>query len=127
MEALQRFIQAFLGLNVGMTVVVLAGDRGGGRFALTLAALVLAITAAPYLGVVAAMRRLSPRWAVAVGTAASLFGAADAALRMQALYFPTSTSDGAIAIWLPVSSLIAIPALAVVSYGGLAALDRARR
>ena len=124
MEALQRFIHAFLGLGVGLTAVRLATDRGGGRFAFTLSALLLVVAAAPYLVAMAAMRRVPPRWALAVALATCLFGAADAALRMKAFYFATSTADGAMAIWLPLYSLAVIPGLAIVAYACIAIVDR---
>jgi hypothetical protein len=115
MDALTRFIQAFMAMNLGMTAVELASERGG-RFLFTFVVFVLALTAAPYLAAMAGMRRLPARWAIALGIAAALFGAADAALRMQALYFPRTSTDPAMAVWLPITSVVVIPVLAAVAY-----------
>ena len=115
MDTLKRFIQAFMAMNLGMTAVELATERGG-RFLFTFVALVLALTAAPYVASMAGMRRLSEPRALALGIAAVVFGAADAALRMQALYFPSTSTDPAMAVWLSLSSVAVIPALAVLAY-----------
>ena len=125
MDTLKRFIQAFMAMNVGMTAVELATERGG-RFLFTFIALVLALTAAPYVAAMAGMRRLPERWALALGIAAMLFGAADAALRMQALYFPRTSTDPATAVWLSLSSFAVIPALVVVAYPFVRLSHRAR-
>jgi hypothetical protein len=116
MEALRRFIQAFMAMNVGMTVVELTTERGGGRFLFTFMALVLALTAAPYVASLRGMRRLPARWAQALAVAAVLYGAADSVLRMQALYFPVRSGDPARAVWIPVASIVVIPVLAAVTY-----------
>jgi hypothetical protein len=115
MEALRRFIQAFMAMNVGMTAVELAGERGG-RFLLTFVALVLALTAAPYVASLWGMRRLSARWAQSVAVAAALYGAADSVLRMQALYFPVQSGDPARAVWIPLASIVVIPVLSALAY-----------
>lgn len=116
MEALQRFVRMFMGLSVGMTAVAIVTGGGSARFLLTLIALILVAAAAPYLLALAAMRRLPPRWGLAVAIATCLFGIADAAYRMQAFYFPNSPADGAMAIYMPLYSLAVIPVLALVSY-----------
>src|SRR5262245_7393248 len=105
MATQQRFIQAFMVLSAAITAVQIAQDRGGGRFLLTLIAAVMAACVAPYLGALAAMRRLPARWALAVGLAACMFGAVDVAVRTQAFNFPTVQSNGSMALWLPIYSL----------------------
>lgn len=115
MDTLLRFIQAFMAMNLGMTAVELATERSG-RFLFTFIALVLALTAAPYVASMAGMRRLPERWALALGSAAVVFGAADAALRMQALYFPRTSTDPAMAVWISIASIAIIPVFAVIAY-----------
>ena len=115
MDALRRFIQAFMAMNVGMTAVELATERGG-RFLLTFIALVLALTAAPYVASLWGMRRLPPRWARSLAVATVLYGAGDAMLRMQALYFPLRSGDPARAVWIPLASILVIPVLTAVAY-----------
>ena len=126
MEALQRFIQAFLILAVGLTATAVVTQGGGGRFALTLAALVLLLAAVPYLAAKAVMRRFPERWAMAVGIATCLFGVSDVFFRMRAFFFPVSPLDGAMAIWIPLYSLAVIPGLAVGAYACIAASRRFR-
>ena len=103
-------------LSLGLTAGALLNERGGGRWMFTLIGLVLFGAAAPYLAAGAAVRRLPARWAVAVGVAVCVFGVADAAMRTQAFYFPESDSDGAMALWLPIASLAAIPLTALICH-----------
>ncbi len=115
MDTTVRFLQAFLTLSFGITLVKLSGDSGGGDYFFTLLWLVLVATAAPYLLAMATMRRVGERWGLAIGIATLIFGFADAAVRMQAFFFPTDRSGGGMAFWLPIYSLGIIP-LAVTLY-----------
>ena len=96
-------------------------------------ALVLWGAALPYLLALAAARRLSPSWGTAVSAATAFFGAVDVAVRMQAFFFPSERSGGAMGLWLPLSAVVAIPALAVLLHTAVgvfargAAADHARR
>lgn len=122
MATLYRFTQAFMALSAGITAMNIVQAGGGGRFLLTLIAAVMVASVAPYLGALAAMRRLPLRWGLAVGIAACVFGAVDVAVRTQAFNFPTERSDGSMALWLPIYSLVAIPVMAVLSYAAVTAV-----
>ncbi len=122
-QTLRRFIEALFVLSLGVTVVKLSGDRGGGDAFFTLLALVLCGTIAPYWLGLRAMSRW-PGWAVAIGVGTTLFGAVDVAIRMQAFYFPTIRSDGAMALWLPLASLGLIPGAAVIAHTIVGAFTR---
>jgi hypothetical protein len=124
MDILLRYIRMLMVLSLAITGLQLVQDRGGGQWFFTLLGLVVALNLAPYLGAIAVMRRVPPRWAQAVGTSTCLFGLADVAVRMQAFNFPTENSDGRMALWLPLSALAAIPLLTVVCYAGVAAFSR---
>ena len=113
-----------MALSVVITVVQILQDGGGGRFLFTLVAAVLAGCIAPYVGVRAAMHRLPARWALAVGVAGLVYGAVDVAVRTQAFNFPTERSDGAMALWLPLYSVAAIPVVTVLGYAAVTALYR---
>lgn len=127
METLLRFLRMLMVLSLAITLIQLAQDRGGGNLFFTLVGLVLALNLAPYLGSMAAMRRLPGRWPVAVGMAACLFGAVDSLWRMQAFNFPTENSGGEMALWLPIYGAIAIPVLTLVFYGLLSVFGREGR
>jgi hypothetical protein len=127
MDTLLRFIRMLLALSLAITLIQLAQDRGGGDMFFTLLGLVLALNVAPYLGSIAAMKRLPVRWGLAVGVAACLFGLADVGIRMQAFNFPTETSDGRMALWLPIYAVAAIPLLALICYAGIAVFSRTGR
>ncbi len=73
----------------------------------------------------AAMRRVGQRWGLAIGLATLIFGVVDVAVRMQAFFFPTETSGGEMAFWLPIYSLGLIPLVALVLHTilGVAARD----
>ena len=117
-----RFAQAFMGLSLAITLAKLSTDRGGGQFLLTLIGFVILSTLAPYWLSQMAMRRLTPRWAAAVGIALVVFGSTDVALRMRGFFFPSETLDGRLAFWLPIYSLAAIPLTAHIAHTFLTAL-----
>ena len=123
MDTLLRFLRMLLVLSLAITLIQLAQDRGGGNMFFTLLGLVLALNVAPYLGSIAAMKRLPVRWGLAVGVAACLFGVADVGVRMQAFNFPTENSDGRMALWLPIYAVAAIPLLTLLCYPVIAAFS----
>src|SRR5688572_20768401 len=110
-----RFAQAFMGLSVAITAAELARETAS-DYLFTLIALILLGAAAPYLAGMTAMKRLSARWSRAIGIALCLFGAVDVTWRMQAFFFPTGGSDGAMALWLPIGGMGAIPLTAVIAH-----------
>jgi hypothetical protein len=107
--------------SLAVTVAKLTTDRGGGQYLLTLIAFVLLSTAAPYWLARKTMERVSARWALAVGAAICLFGIADITLRTKGFFFPTDAVDGAMAFWLPLYSVIAIPLATVIVHTFLTA------
>lgn len=111
-----RFAHGFGFLSLLVTLIALGDDRGGGDYLFTLMALVLWGAAGPYLLALAAVRRLRPAWSHAVAIGTALFGVIDVPVRMQAFYFPTDRSGGAMALWLPVSSLVLIPLFAALAH-----------
>ena len=114
-ETSKRFAQAFLGLSLLVTLAELGRERAN-DYLFTLIGLILFGTAAPYLASFAVMKRVPARWAGAIGIAVALFGAVDVPWRMQAFFFPTDTSYGSMAIWLPLSSVWAVPLVAVIAH-----------
>ena len=114
MDTVVRFIQSFLTLSLGITLVKLSGDRGGGNYFFTLIWLVMMGAAAPYLIALAAMRRTQLLWGLSIGWATVLFGITDAAVRTQAFFFPTGNSGGSMALWLPILAVGLIPLFAVI-------------
>ncbi len=126
MARVANFVQAFQLLSAGITLAKLSVDTGGGDYFFTLVGLVLMGTVLPYLLAFAAMRRLPPRWGLAVGIAAALFGAVDVSVRMQAFFFPTDRINGGMALWLPLSALVMIPCGAVLAHVTIGALSRER-
>jgi|CXWL01.1.fsa_nt_gi hypothetical protein len=125
-EAAVRFIQAFLTLSVGITLVKLSGDSGGGDYFFTLVWLVLMGAAAPYLVAMSTMRRVGERWRLAIGLATILFGAVDAAARTQAFFFPTDRIGGGMALWLPIYAVGLIPLFAVILHTAIGVFTRER-
>lgn len=124
MNAAIRFVQGFLTLSLLITLAKLSTDSGGGDYFFTLLGLVLAATLLPYAAAMTVMRRATHRLGLAVGLATIMFGMLDSAVRIQAFFFPTDRSGGAMALWLPVYSLALIPLLTSVVYATLGALNR---
>jgi hypothetical protein len=118
------YVEAFGALSVVITLTKLAGDRGGGDYFFTLFGLVMAGTVAPYWCALGAMKRASGEWRSAIGLAAALFGAVDVAVRLQAFFFPTERSNGAMALWLPLAAVVVVPTMSVLFYRLRSPLNR---
>ncbi len=120
------FCQAFLLLSTLITAAKLSTDTGGGDYFFTLLGAVVLGGAAPYLVALSVMRQLRSPWAAAVGVATILFGLVDAGVRTQAFFFPTDTSDGGMALWLPIWSVALIPLATVLVHTVLGVYSRGR-
>jgi len=109
--------------SLAVTVARLSTDRGGGQYLFTLIAFVIVSTIAPYWLSMRAMERVTqPRWTLAIGAAACVFGLADVTMRTIGFFFPTDRLDVRLAFWLPLSSLVAIPFITVIAHTFLVAI-----
>jgi hypothetical protein len=128
MTRVRVFIEGFAALSLVVTLSRLSTDTGGGDYFFTLLGVVLLGSVLPYLVALAVMSRLQPAWSAAVGLAAVVFGALDGVMRVQAFFFPTERSGGGMALWLPLSSFVIIPALAGIlrTMAGVFGIDRTR-
>ena len=106
--------------SIAVTFTALAREPGRDNL-FTLIGLVLGAAALPYVLAMAALRRTPERWATAIGIATCLFGVADIAWRVQAFFYPTLTSEGGMAVWLPIYGAAAIPFFAVIVHTFLTA------
>ena len=110
-----RGVRGLMAVSVAITFAQLARETGGDYF-FTLIGLILLGAALPYLLALAAMRRLPPRWARAAGVVTLLGGVIDAAWRVQAFFYPTPASNRAMAFWLPIYGVLAIPFFTVLAH-----------
>jgi hypothetical protein len=112
---LTRLAQALMLLSLLVTAAKLSTERAG-DYLFTMIGLVLLGTAAPYLMALAVARRTRERWALAITIAVCVLGVVDVAWRVQAFFFPTDTSHASMGLWLPLSSVWAIPLAAVIAH-----------
>ena len=123
---LLRPIKGLMIASVAITFAQLARETASQYF-FTLVGLILIGAALPYLLAAAAMRRTPERWALAIGVVTCLFGVIDAGWRVQAFFFPTGGSNRAMAFWLPIYALFAIPFFSVIAHTFLTAFRPALR
>jgi len=119
-DPLTKLIKPLMLASVGITFGQLARETANEYF-FTLIGLILLGAALPYLLAMAAMRRVPARWARATGIVTCLFGLVDAAWRVQAFFYPTPASNRAMAFWLPIYGLFAIPFFTVIAHTFLTA------